>query len=161
MSLRRFLLWGVCLGLLAWLGLKLIPSDERLIHKRLTALAEQVSIQPKESSLARLAKANRVVEFFTPEVTVEVEGLDVTVNDRNDLREALIAARGNLREAEVQFVDVHVRFPEEKRSAVAYATAVAHLDNETNAFARSLKMNLRKVERNWLISRVESIATGE
>ncbi len=97
------------------------------------------------------------MEFFTPDVSVQVEGLEVMVNDRNDLREAVMAARANLREADVQFVEVHIRFPEEKNSAIAYVSAVAYVDGQTNAFGRELKINLRNVDRDWLISRVESI----
>ena len=148
------------MALLVWIAFKLFPNDERLIRKRLAAIAEQASIRPNESPLVRVAKASRMVDFFTTDVSIHIEELEVSVNDRNDLREAVIAARANLREADVQFVDVHVRFPEGKDSAIAYLSAIARLEGQTNAFGRELKINLRKMNRDWLVSRVESISVG-
>jgi len=159
--LKRGLFWGISCALLLWLGLKLWPNDERLIRKQLAALAQTASIRPKESALARLANANKLVEFFTPDVTAQIEGTDIAVNDRKDLREAVLAAQANLHQADIHLVDIHIRFPPEKSPAIVYLTAVAHLDGQTNAFAGDLKLTLKKVERQWLIFRVESLSLGE
>jgi hypothetical protein len=145
---------------LVWIGIKLFPNDGRLIRKRLAAIAEHASIRPNESSLARVANASKLIEFFAQDVTVQVEGLELAVHDRNDLREAVLAARANLREVEVQFVDIHVSFPEGKDAAIAYLSAIAHLDGQTNAFGQELKVSLRKVNRDWLVSGVESVSVG-
>ncbi len=145
---------------MVWIGFKLFPNDERLIRGRLAAIAKLASIRPNESPLARVANASKLVDFFTQDVAIEVDGLELSVNDRNDLREAVLAARSNLRQAEVQFVDVHVRFPEGRNAAITYLNAIAQVDGLTNAFGRELKISLRKIDRAWLVSRVESIPTG-
>lgn len=155
--LKRLLLWGIALAVLAALAVKFFPTNERMIRNRLASLADTVSIRPGESQLARLAKASQVVEFFTPDATLEVKDVNISLTSREDLREAMLAARANLREADIGFEGVHLKFPEEKSLATAYVMAVARLNQDTNALVQELKMTLRKIEGRWLISRVESV----
>ena len=148
-------------SLTVWLAWWLWPNEERVILSRLSDLAGKVSVRAGESPLARVARASKTVEFFTPDVTMAIEGLDLAVNDRNDLREALLGMRGNVREAQVQFTEIHPTLEPGKLSSVVFLTALANLDGQTNTFARELKMTLKKIDRTWLITRVESVALGQ
>jgi hypothetical protein len=158
--LKRLLIGIISLAVLLWIGSRLFKSDERVIRERLAKLAEAVSVRPNTSAFARLAGADKAMEFFTPDVTVQIEGLEISVHDRADLREAMLAARGNLRAMEVSFSDIHLNFSGERSAAVAYLSAVARLDGQTNSFGRELKMSLRKTGRDWLIAQVESLTLG-
>lgn len=153
---------GALLGVIgAGMVWRFWPGDERFIRSHLDGLARAVSIAPGQSQLARMAGAGRVAEFFTPDVVFQIEGVDLAIDDRNGLREAVLASRTRFQLIELRLVDVHVRFPDGRDQAIAYASAVAHLDGQTNVFARPLKFGLRKADGRWAINRVETIAGVE
>ena len=159
--MKRIIAWMVTLGAVGAVVLWLWPNDERAIRKLLAELGEAVSIHRGQSALGKIAAASGVVDFFTADVTMEIEGVDLRINDRNDLREAILAARARLQVLEVKFEDVHVTVDSEARRAVVYTVALANMDGQTNAMGRALKMQLHKPEKSWIISRVESVAQGQ
>lgn len=142
------------LAVVVWLRL---PNRERIIKSRLHGLAAAISIQPGESQLVRAANASRVLDYFTSDVAFELEGINVPLRDHGDLREAALAARASLREAEFQFHNIELRFPESGEAATAYVTVLGMLNRQTNSFVRELKFSLRRVEGQWRIAEVKDV----
>lgn len=135
----------------------MIPNRERLIKKRLARLAEAISITAGESQLARVASASQVVDYFTPDVSLALEGVNVSIQDRSDLREAVLAARTSMTQARFQFLNINLKFSEQEDVATAFVTILGNINQETNTFARDVKFSLRRVEGQWLIDSVKTI----
>jgi hypothetical protein len=159
--LKKAILVLCGLGLLAWIGYKLLPNEERAIRKQLDRLVETVSIKPGEGNLARLSKANQLPDFFIPEVTINLEGIGYNVpviTSRSDLREAALAVHSQFRQAEFQIDGLHVAFaPDNKRAATAYVLITGQIDLEPDRFGQQLRMELQKVEHRWMIASVSVV----
>ncbi|MSU62913.1 MAG: hypothetical protein EXS31_11065 [Pedosphaera sp.] len=143
--------------IIAWLW----PNDERAIRKSLADLARAASIRSGESAIGKIANANKVIEFFTQDITMQIDGINLHVNDRSDLREKVLATRSQLQRMEVQFEEVHVTIDPATRQALVYTVALATIEGQTNTLVRELKVQLHKPERYWLISRIESVVLGQ
>jgi hypothetical protein len=150
-----------CLGLLAWIGYKLLPNEERAIRKQLDRLVEAASIKPGEGNLARLSKANQLTDFFIPEVSINVEAIGYNVpviTSRSEVREAVLAAHSRLTRAEFQIDGLHVAFaPGDRRSATAHVLVTGRIDSEPEPFGQQFRMELQKVEHRWMIASVSVV----
>jgi hypothetical protein len=151
---------SAAVALLVWFGWNWLPNDQHAISKRMASLAEAASIKPADSGLARLAYADRLAGFFTTNATLNLEGLSTdfpTISTRSDLREAAMAIRMSLRQAQFKVADLVVTFPGEKRKAKAYVVITGHINQETNRFGQAFRMELRKVEGRWLIDKLKTV----
>src|SRR5579872_1722655 len=109
-----------------WAWQFLFPSPEHVIRKRLGELAAAASIAPNEGALAKLAKTQKLIGFFTSDVqiTVDVPGRSLqTFNGRDEIQQAALGARGLLSTLKVQFLDVFVSVVSDKQSGQAHLTA--------------------------------------
>ena len=158
----RIVLIAVLAGLGFWGWRALFPSPEQVIRKRLTALAQAASFSGKEGTLARLAGAQAVTTFCTPdvEITVDVPGFSRHTFEGNDeLLQAVAGARSTGRGFSVQFLDIIVTVAPDQNSATAELTAKGVLSGEKDLYIQELKFCLRKVEGKWLIFRAETVKT--
>jgi hypothetical protein len=159
---RSYTIRLALVGLAAWAIWMLLPSDEKVIRKTLSGLAAVVSVTPNDSTLVRLAKSEKLRDFFSQDVEIhfESEGWETQhIIGRADLVSIAAAARTQFRKAKIQLLDVHVKFGDDQESATAYMTLLGDLDSEKNAISQELKMALKKIEGDWLITRVETIKT--
>lgn len=154
------------LGLLAaagvWAGTVLFPSPDRVIRGELIQLAKMASIGPNEPPLTRLSRAQKVSTFFTQDVqlTVDIPSRSTqTFNGRDELQEAALAARSMMSGLKVKFVDVVVTVDADKQSARADLTATASLPGEKLPEVQELEVRFKKIEHEWLISRVRTVKT--
>ena len=68
-----------------------------------------------------------------------------------------IAARGFTGGLKVDFLDIAVQVAGDKKSAVATLTGKARLGGEKDFFLQELKFTFKRVDRDWVISRVETV----
>jgi hypothetical protein len=128
----------------------------------LSGLAAAVSINPDDSTLVRLAKSEKLRDFFSQDVEIhfESDGWETQhITGRADLVSMAAAARTQFRKARIQLLDVHVKFGTDPDSATAYMTLLGDLDSEKNVISQELKMALKKIDGDWMITRVETIKT--
>ena len=154
------------LGLLAaagvWAWKFAFPSPERLIRGKLVELARAASIGPNEAPLTKLSKTQKLATFFAQDaqISVDVPGRSTqTFSGREEVREAALGARSILSALKVEFVDVVVTVDPDKQSALADLTATASLPGEKLSEVQELEVRFKKIERDWLISRVRTIKT--
>ena len=69
----RLVLLVALVALGVWLWFVLFPSPEKVIHKRLMALASTVSFSSSEGNLVRLAGAQNLAGFFSADVEVDID----------------------------------------------------------------------------------------
>ena len=140
----------------------LFPSDEKLILQLLAEAAETAAVKPNENPLFKLAGANKLVGFFSPDAVLkmDVAGVETrTINSREDLLQAVTAARAGLQEASFQLHEVHVNVNPGRQSAVAQFVATAYRNGSADPLVQELKMELKKIDGHWKISRVETVKT--
>ena len=145
-----------------WIYRILFPNDEKLIRQLLAEAAETAAVKPNENPLFKIAGASKLVGFFSPDAVLklEVAGVDTRILDSPDeLRQAVTAARASLQEAKFQLREVLVNVGPDSQSATAQLVAIAYLNSSGDPLVQELKMQLKKIDRHWKISRVETVKT--
>jgi ketosteroid isomerase-like protein len=153
---------AVVLALGVWIYQILFPSDQKLIRQLLATVAETAAVKPNENPLLKLAGANKLVGFFSPDAVlkIDVAGVDTrTIDNREDLLQALTAARASLQQASFQLHEVHVTVNPDQQSAVAQFVASAYLNSSTDPLVQELKTQLKKIDGRWKITQVDTVKT--
>jgi hypothetical protein len=160
-------LWGVRIllltlvlgiGLLAWRFF--FPGPERVIRKRMDEIAKLASFQANEGPLARVANVQKLTSFFSGDVEVmlDVRGNQAqTFSGRATLLQAAMGVRTALSSLTVEFLDVNVAVDPDKMSAVVHLTAKGKVPGDMQV--QELKMILKKIDGDWLITRIETVKT--
>ena len=145
-----------------WMWVTFFPSAEVVIKKRLNTLAQTASFGANEPPLSRLANAQKIGNYVTTEVeiTVDVPGRSQqSFSGREELTQAVVAARSTLNGLNVEFLDIIVTVGPEGQTAVANLTARARIPGERDFYIQELKFTLKKIEGTWLISKIETVKT--
>jgi hypothetical protein len=131
------------------------PDPERVIRKELAGLAETIN---KETSgnISKIANVNRIAGYFTTDVSIQVEGRYArTIQGKDEVLQLAMAARSQIRSINLSFADLHVVVDPDEESAKAHVTALVQIDNDPDLYVQELKMQLRKIDGEWLISHIE------
>lgn len=156
----RVVLLAALVALGVWLWTIFFPSPEKIIRRRLAAVAKLVSFTTNESSLARLASAESLTGYFATNVEVNIntgESGQRQFVGRAQIRQAVLAAHSAFGSLSVKFLDVDVDVAPDKTSATADVTVDANVAGQPNAILQEVKITLRKIGGQWLITRVETV----
>jgi hypothetical protein len=158
----RIILFAALAALGIWLWTVLFPGPEKVIRKRLTELARTASSAPGESDLVRLAAARNLAGFFSTSVELQVELPELSRRDsidREEITQAAFVVRSRAGGLKVKFPDINVTVAQDKQSAVADLTVQANISGESDSIVQEMKFTLRKINGQWLITRVETVRT--
>ena len=149
----------VAVGIWGW-GV-FFPSPERIIRKRLNAMAKAASFSSKEGLVAKAWNASMVADYFTEEaqVTLKGPGIQHTISGRAELLQAVAHARSAVSSLSIEFPDIKVTVAPDGASAVVNLTARGKVSGERDAYLQELRMQMIKVNRDWLINQVETVKT--
>ncbi len=160
--LRLMLLAGV-MAAGVWLWLTLFPGPEKIIRHRLAEIARLASFNANENPLAALGGAQKLAGFCSPALQVKLAApasVEHTFDNREEIVQSDLAVRaafgGSLK---VEFVDVLVTIAPDKQSAEADLTARMQSAGSNDLNAQEIKFTLKKVDGQWLVTRVETIRT--
>ena len=158
----RLILVAALVGLGFWLWTVLFPGPKKIIRRHLLELARTVSSSPGETDLTRLAAARNAAGFFATNVEVSVEAPHFTPRrsmDREEITQIVLFARSREGGLRVTFPDINVTVLPDKQSALAEVTVEARVAGEPDLVIQEMKFTLRKIDGQWLITRVESVQT--
>src|SRR5437868_11762269 len=99
------------IGLAVWGWMAMHPSPEKVVRSRLNDLAKALSFKPGSGALAQAYNAQKVSEFFTTDVDVEVDlsGFQpVSLHGRDEVMQIAMAARSRLTSLQIEFPDMNV-----------------------------------------------------
>lgn len=156
----QFLAVAILALLLAGAYKWLFPSDESRIRQGLDNLAVAVSFAAPQGALATLGTVNGLRDLLAAEVSVDlsgISGLRDQMQGREEIIQLALAVRSQLRKLRVRFADIQILIGSDHQSAVANVVALADLDEEKNSLAQVLKMEWRKADKKWRITRVETV----
>lgn len=150
-----------------WLWTIFFPSPEKIIRGRLADLAETVSFTGKENVIVRANNIGRLPTFFAPEIEINInipgpDGQPVESHRIVGHDEIVLAAQGAHATGgplQVEFLDPVVALGADKESAVVSLTLRAKVPRDANFVVQELKVTLKKVKKDWLIIRVETVKT--
>jgi hypothetical protein len=154
----RLVLTAVVIAAGVWLWTVLFPNPEKVIRQELSELARDASFTGNQSSLAGIAGAQKVANFFSTnaEVNVNAPGRTQSLAGRDEIMQAVAAARASLDGLKVEFPDVSVTVAPDKQSADADLSVKAQIAGNPE-FIAQMKFTFQKIGRQWLITRVETV----
>ena len=145
-----------------WLWTVLFPSPQKIIHRQLEAVARHVSFASNEGTLARMAGAQSLADYFATnvEINLDVPGqAQHTILGRDEITQAALASRSAAGSLNVKFLDINVTVAPDKQSATADLTVDANISDQPNTIVQEMKFTLHKIGGHWLITRVETVRT--
>jgi hypothetical protein len=149
-------------GLAYWLWTVFFPSPEKVIRSRLNDLAKTVSFDSRGGMLSQALNAEKVADFFTVDVDIQIDVAGYgrqTLQGRDEVQQAAMAARSRLTALKVGFVDINVKLAPDGQSAKVNLTGNANVPGEKDISAQEFNFVLKKVDGKWLISHVETVKT--
>jgi len=150
------------IGLAVWGWQALHPSPEKAIRSRLDNLAKTLSFKSGSGMLGQAYNAEKISEFFTPDVEVEINfnGVEpLSIQGRDEVMALAAKGRSQLTSLKVEFPDMNVTINPDGKSAKVNLTGKAIVPGERDISAQEFNFQLKKVDGKWLIYRVETVRT--
>ena len=158
----RILSAAALIALAIWGWRVLFPSPENAIRARLKSLAKVVSFGPSDGSISKGYSAQKLTDYFTPQVDISLNAPGyppLSITDRQELIQGLLYAQANLGSLKVEFLDINVTLGPDKESATANLTAKVTIGKSADFNVQELDITLKKVENRWIIYRVVTVKT--
>jgi hypothetical protein len=144
-----------------WLWTVLFPSPDAVIRRQLTKLAETASFPAKEGNFGRLARVEKLGNLFAEHVefAVDLPGVErnMKFDSRAELKQAAAAYASFTRGVQAKFVGVQVEVLPGAETADVDLTLNAKIEGERDEIVQELKFNLKKIDGDWLITRVQTV----
>jgi hypothetical protein len=156
----RLLLIGALAAISLWLWTIFFPSPERVIRKNLQSLARSASFSPNEGMLVRLARSEKLGNYFSKNVEVN---LDIPnrgtqrLMDHDEIVQAAVAARSAINTLDVRFPNITVKVSPDKQSANVELTLEASISDDPDGILQEMNLTLQKIAGHWLITRLKTV----
>ena len=151
---------AVVLGILVVIWLVYPKNEAYHIRQRLHELADVVSSTQQQRDAARLIHIAGLKQFFTKDVTVQLNGNIPRVMDRNTLLQIAHVALQQEPGLTVTFTDIAVTHDDGTQQARVNTTVVVtgvHSPKAKSVDARELEMDLLKADGEWRIRAVRPV----
>ena len=161
--MKRAVCWLILAGLIAlgyWGWTTAFPNPRKEVWHRLEALAQLTSFSAGEGPVTKLASVQKIAGYFNDQVTVsvEVQGVErAEYNNREDLVQALQDARMAAGSVKAKFLDPKIEMTPGNQEAIVGVVLTADIGGEQNAVVVDLKIKMKKIDGDWLITRVETV----
>ncbi len=140
----------------------LFPTEDQRIRRMLAGVADAVSVPPDPKPLGNLVAVQKLIGFFAADAEIVVDAPEVgkhSLAGRDEIMQAVLAVRSNVKGLKVEFLDIDVAVDSQKQTAVAGLTAKATVKAERDFGVPELRMQMVKTDGHWLITRVETVKT--
>lgn len=149
-------------GCLLLLYQRYFPNEERRIRRLLAGVAQAASVPEHPSVTARLAAADRLRDYLTAGVEVEVDvpgGGRQTLAGRQEIIQGVLTAQAQLPRFQIEFLDLSVTLDAERQTAQTELTARVRQGADPNWVVQELKFQLKKEDGQWRVAKVETVKT--
>lgn len=158
----RLVLLTLIGGLGFWLWTVLFPSPEKIVLKKVASLAATVTFSAQDGNITRASKVSNVISYFSTDaqVVVDIPGTGAgTLSGRDEIREAAAGGFTHLSSLKVEFLDATAKVAADKSSAEMNCTAKITAGSSKDFGVQEVRFEFKKIEDNWLITRVETVKT--
>lgn len=145
-----------------WLWTVLFPSPEKIVLKKMAALANIATFSADASNITRAGKASSVVSMFAADAQISFNANGPgsrTFSGREEIREVALAGFGSLPSLDASFLDASARVGADKQSAEVSCTAKIQLGGQKDYWVQEMRFQFKKIEGEWLIARAETVKT--
>jgi hypothetical protein len=143
-----------------WLWTTIFPSPQHIIRARLNEMARDASFNSSQDAQDGYAAAQTVGDFFSTNVEIILNtpgSPDRTLTGRDQIIQTLIDVQESVTKLEVDFPDLNVTVATDKDSATADLTFRAQIDGTRDSIAEEMKVTLKKIGGQWLVTHIETV----
>jgi hypothetical protein len=161
LALRIALLAGIA-ALGFWLWTVLFPSPEKIVLRKISALAATATINSGDGAITRATKVSSVIGYFSTdaEINFDVSGVGArSLSGRDEIREAAAAGFASVTSLKVQFQDATAHVGPDRQTAEVSCTAHVTAGDNKDTGIQELHFQFRKIDGDWLITKVETVKT--
>lgn len=158
----RIALFAAVAALGFWLWTILFPSPEKLVLKKISGLAATATFGADAGNFTRAGKVSNLIGYFSvdAQIVVDVPGSGPgTLNGRDEIREAAAGGFSRLKSLDVKFLDATPKVSADRQSAEVNCTAEIRLDASKELGVQELRFQMKKIDGDWRITRVETVKT--
>ena len=163
MKIAMRLVLLVMLGALGfWLWTVLFPSPEKAVLKQVSSLAATATVGAGDGSITRAIKVSSVIGYFSTnaEIHYDVPGMGSrTITGRDEIREIAAGGFTSVHALKVQFQDATAKVAPDKQSAEVNCTATVSAPDSKDFGIQELNFQFKKIDGDWLITRVDTVKT--
>jgi hypothetical protein len=139
--------------MVAGIGYRYWPSDERTIRRHLSNLAEALSFPLTESEEERLTRIAVLREYFDPNVRVSLDDRELT--SRDEIINLLSSYRPPPGGVNVEFVNIAITLaPDHETATVTLTAKMSSTDQKgvSTVDERAANLLMRNVDDDWVIA---------
>lgn len=158
----RLVLLAAAVVLGFWLWTILFPSPEKIVLKKISSLAATATFNADTGNIVRAGKVSNLIGYFSTDaqIVVDIPGTAAgTLNSRDEIREAAAGTFTRFKSLDVKFLDATPKVAADKQSAEVNCTAEVHIGDSKDFGVQELHFQLKKIEGDWLITRIETVKT--
>ncbi len=158
----RLALFAAAAGLGFWLWTILFPSPEKIVLKKISKLAAIATVNASDGDLTRAGKVSNLIGYFSTDAEIVCDVPGVTLHDlsgRDEIRQAAAGGFTQLTSLNVQFFDAAARVGADRQSAEVTCTARVNAADGKDFGIQELRFQFKKIDGDWLITRVETVKT--
>ena len=150
----------VAITIAGWFFLRGDP-DVRAINKAFDQLTVAAQWERREDLLRAGLAARNLVTHCARDIVLDVNDIPFRISNRGELQSAFAHARTRVDSLVLEVKDREVELGPERASAEMFVTAyiTVQYDRDTASGLRSVRLEWKKTEGEWRLSRVESYET--
>jgi hypothetical protein len=148
------------MSLATWLWFHFHPNPKEVIRKQLNSLTRVATVRPEDSQLVRLADAQKLPEFFSPNARIILNSPDFpqgTIEGREEISDTAAALKSHIDSLKIEFVDIDIIVASDKQTAQANLTAKITFPGDEGFSAQELKFLLRLINGKWIVTQAETV----
>ena len=158
----RLVLLAAAAGLGFWLWTVLFPSPEKVVLNKIANLAATATVSAGDGNITRATKVSDLNSYFSTDAEISYDVTEFgahTLSGRDELREIAAGAFTQLSAVNVQFFDATARVGADKQSAEVTCTARVSVGDGKDFGIQELRIQFKKIDGDWRITRAETMKT--
>jgi SnoaL-like domain len=158
----RVVIFASVVALGVWLWTVLFPSPQKIVLKKVAALAATATVGARDGNITRATKVSNLIGYFSAdaEVNCDVPEIEMhTLTGRDEIRQVAAVGMTQLSTLTVQFHDAVAHVALDKQSAVVTCTAHVSIGDNKDFGIQEVDFHFQKIDGDWLITRAETVKT--
>ena len=158
----RLVLLAVTAALGVWLWTMLFPSPETLVRRKIASLAATATFTTADGNITRAAKVANLIGLFAVDTEIHFDApgqAGRTLSGRDEIRDAARGGFTSVAALKVEFLDLNVRIGADRQTADVNCTARVNAGDKKDDGVQELHFQLKKIDGDWRITRVETVKT--
>ncbi len=158
----RLVLLGAVAALGFWGWTVFFPSPEKVLLKKISSLAATASVAAGDGNITRATKVSNLIGYFSTDAEIRYDVPELgthALSGLDEIRETAAGGYTQVSAIQVQFFDAVAHVGPDQRTAQVTCTAKVKVGNGTDFGIQELRIQFRKIDGDWRITRAETVKT--